>query len=125
MSSPILTAEQRTSMFGEAVFLVSDTTFMFDLSDPDHPERREQFPESVQQLRDAISVLDCIGWHPDEQSEPLTELKGNLEDHEALDRFAANMEAKWQESVDECEEEAAHPRKMVEAAKAVKVAVGA
>ena len=125
MSDPILTAEQRTGLFEEATLIVSDTTFMFDLSDPDHPERRESFSQDVRELRDAISVLDCIGWHPDEQSEPLTELKGNLEDHEALDRFAANMEAKWQESVDDYERDVAHPRQMVGTARAMKAALHA
>ena len=125
MSGPLLTAEQRTFLFEEATSLVTDTTFMFHLSDPDHPERRENFPEDVRRLRDAVSVLDCLGWHPDEQSNPLTELRGNLEDHEALERFAKSVVDRYQPELDRLDDEAKSFRASVSGGRALMEALSA
>ena len=119
MSVPILTAEQRLDVFEEARMIVGDNHNPVFGADYDQADRREH----VKHLRDAISTLDAIGWDPAEQAEPLHELNGA--DREALDRFASNMEAKWQESLDDYERDAASPRRMVGTAQAMRAALNA
>lgn len=117
MATPILTPEQREALFTEAATWVDGGV---DLNGSKAPD-----PGRVRAVRDAVSVLDVLGWEREAQDAPLSTLDhADDDDLEAFARFVGPMEADFAEEAAKQEVEYRYHQVRVEACRAISAAVG-
>lgn len=121
MSAPILTAEQRVVLYEEASCDLENAGSL--VMAQEGGTSRERVDEIIRTIRDAISVLDLIGWYL--VDEPLAEFERGtvMEDREALQRFASRVREDRMEALDQATPDYLYARHGVEAADAALKAV--